>query len=204
MSKLLIKHLWRTNREQILRNSLSNCHAVGVNSIVLLDEPGRRIRLFTATKNHELYRNGPLSLSEMSVAFHPHHCDIDIEVIKGPIINRIFRIDENGPLRLTAWRYHSKLRGEQPGFEEIGPVHGFGSRMYLLDEGHVSEMKSTDIHTIVTGISSMPAWLIYEGAEDPNYQPVCYSDADLTQWTGEGMYQPMTEAAVTATIEGLL
>lgn len=217
MSKALIKHLWTQNREQILLNAVRNCHAVGLNSIVLLNEPGRLIRLFVAHEGHTLHHNldpqqNPSinggAKTAMSIAYHPHHCDIILEVVRGWIVNRWLDhavTDPKIPRNLTTWRYRSHLRGEKPGFEKLGPVYGRAEGHWrMLHVRDTLELKASDVHTVGAAANYCPAWLVYEGAEDLDYDPLCYSNADLSTWTGDGMYIKMSPAEIEADIEPLI
>lgn len=201
MSKVLVRHLWEQNRAQVLANSIANCHARGVHSLMLLDEPGKRIRLFVATEQHELWKNEPGHV-DISVGFHPHHCAITIEVVQGVIWNRILTLEPAGT-PLSKYLYRSKLRGEEPGFERIGTATGT-TESFRIQHGEpyedIDRMSANDLHTIHVRKGEHAAWLIYEGREDPNYQPICYSTAQFEDASFVGMYEHMSEQEIAEMI----
>lgn len=199
MSLSLLRQLWAVRRSEILGDGIADCHARGLDSIVLLREP--MIRMFVTRPGHELHRNlqdcGPLS-----IAFHPHHCDVALEILTGSICNRL--VVKGGRARLTMYRYHSQLRGEAPGFEAVASMLGltFCSR-YLL-EGDSIDLPARSAHTVGVLPDEQAAWLVYEGTEDPGYRSICLSDADLVNADFTGMYRPMSATEVDDAIEGVL
>jgi len=196
----LIKHFWVNNRDVVVKHSVRNCHVRGVDSIMLLNAPGMRIRLFVARPEHELGHNMPYQQTHkpLSVGYHPHHCDITLQVVRGWIMNRLFKpllFNQAVPkvTVLSSFVYHSKLLGQKPGFQ--GTVFGVTHSDYdtIVNVGESLELDARDCHTIGAKVGSTPAWLVYEGEEAANYQPICYSDDDLTKFNFDDMYTPMSE-----------
>lgn len=201
----LISHLVRNNWDEIVRKSRRNCHAPGVDSIMLLESPGKTIRLFVATEYHNLHQNldgaGPLT-----VAFHPHHCNITLHCVYGAFVNRTLELREESPNALNAYKYRSALLGLQPGFDFIGSVGVRYTSAFWFGAGDFLYMPADIIHTIGVSKGHRAAWLVNEGTEDPNYEPLCYSDAPLERIDMSGWYQPMSEQSIhrTLTDYGLL
>lgn len=203
MSMNLVHHLWRCNREEIVANSLANCHVPGLHSLVLLNRPTHRIRMFVATKFHQLYANtgaGPLSLG-----FHPHHCDITLERVAGELENLTLSEDMAGvavTARLSTFRFRSKILGHDPGFEPVSGPEWYWIEPTSLDhESPTLELRAADRHSVWVRKGGQAAWLVYEGAEDANFQPLCYSNQDLTRFDFKNLYEPMDERWVVNTLQ---
>ena len=100
--------------EAIVKRSLRNCHAIGVDSLVLTTDP--MVRVFVAHPTHTLWMNKPPH--PMSVGFHPHHCD----VVLAPIFGRILNLsvsdvgDEYDFTSLNVYRYESPILGKSGRF----------------------------------------------------------------------------------------
>lgn len=229
--KDLIQHLWSENREEIVERSLRNCHAHNLDSIMLLDTPGRRIRLFVAHPGHDLWRNKPDEFKrgeKLSIAFHAHHCNITIKVItgalgnwlvwnpqSGPITSRVFhnkrlayqatqRIWANfgGTIYLSKFRYVSGITNSTPAFIADGHKDTFkGSVIQLCNAGPAMFMSASMIHTVAVRRDESAAWLIFEGQEDSNYESVAWSNADLTQCSFDEMYKRMSESEICSALQ---
>jgi hypothetical protein len=185
--------------EAVLARSLVNCHARGVDSIVLAKDP--MVRLFVANAGHELWRNMPdLNAGQsvrygMSVAFHPHHCDLTLTPVYGAIFNLSERKTQREACRakefLFQYRYVSPITSGQPG--SFVPVEGNG-RLFEIVETQLTKplaMRAKERHSMWVPIRTKAAWLVEEGGEDPNYVADCWSNADLTKFDFTGMYRPM-------------
>ncbi len=204
MSLSLVRHLWRTNRAQIVANSIINCHALGLHSLCLLDEPGRRIRMFVAEVGHDMARNKWGSKLPLSVGFHSHHCDVQLEVIAGEVGNRLLvQHGHPGGDIYGVFRFRSALRGEVPGFDFVGMQGGYGTHSQSLFAGDSVDMKAAEQHTVWVATAGA-VWIVYEGAEDPNYEPLTVSDANLAAASFDGMYLRMQEPDVIRSVEAVL
>jgi hypothetical protein len=180
--------------EQIAAKSLINCHCYGVDSIMLRDEPGCRLRMFVAHEGHELYKNIDFCGHQhggLSVGLHPHHCDIRLTPVDGVIRN----IEEAGPsaqwvrhVWLDAYSFESAITG---GGEFIPMLiqRGFKLTIEPLDEMIV--MGARELHTIYVEKGQSAAWLVEETTEDRAYQPVCYSNRNLEVFDFSALYEPM-------------
>lgn len=132
-----VLHKLKTDREFVLANSLINCHAFGLDSIVLHRDPdGKLVRLFVAQEGHELWLNdfhftyeGSGELGDkpyikakpkwqLSVAIHPHHCGVKLTAIKGEIGNFEFERSNTDAFQLIEYMYQSPIKdknGSEPG-----------------------------------------------------------------------------------------
>lgn len=191
--KSLVSHLLRTNFREILAKSRLHCHAFNLHSIMLLEAPGKTIRLFVAEPGHSLSRNDPRRYEgEMSIGFHPHHCDLTLVWLRGYIRNWIVS-PGGGDIEAGQFAYRSALRGQKPGFERVGDARLSTIDIRALEDGASIFMKASALHTVAVPSSEWAAWLVLEGAEDPNYLPVCYSTSDLENESFDHLYQPMPE-----------
>lgn len=171
--------------EIILEKSLVNCHVLGVDSLVLTNNR----RFYAARKNHQLYETD-------AVAIHPHHRDLTLEVVYGKLVNVIYDYSARG-LQFNEYLYTSKITGNGGSFSKIGEKRLSTVWIEVLDPKEqvdpTSFMSAYLLHT-VRCIKNKPAgWLVHEGAEDPNYKSIAYSEKDLTGWTPDGLYLPMSE-----------
>ena len=184
----MIDQTMKTSRLQ--QGSLMNCHARGVDSLVLKGAP-QMVRIFLARPDHELWskEGEPLALG-----LHAHHCDVTLIPLFGPVENA--RVDLFPPRhprhvrRLTPYHYHSPIRGEAGSFLSMGNRRSFTLR-YVPLELPVS-LKASELHTVSVPKGQLAAWMVVEGKEDRNYLPITYSDADLTRFDFNGMYQPIS------------
>lgn len=178
----LIKHLWDNNREEIINKSLMNCHVKGLHSIILLESPGKTIRLYITDKDHELYTKKALS-------FHPHHCNLTLECIEGLFSNWIIRKDDVvGATSIPRFIYKSAILEEEGGFIMDGVDKFVIYHPKFVYKGESVFMKSTDIHSVSIPEGMISAWLVYEGIEDSSYKSYAWSKKDLRNETFEGLY----------------
>lgn len=205
--KALIEHLWRENREQIVERSRWNCHARGVHSIVFLESPGRTIRCFTTTPEHELHLNRLATLKRMSIGFHPHHCNLTLSVVHGAIRN--WEVVGAGlgefQFRANAFQYHSALaKGGKAGFEFMDTATFNTLADTSLAAGDDYHMPASALHTVAVRKHEAAAWFVFEGQTDVNYQPVCFSGARLDRMKFGHLYTRPTENQIATEIAKLL
>jgi hypothetical protein len=199
MFEAFLRHQLSNNLEKIVERSLLNCHAEGLHSIMLLEKPEETIRLFVADKNHVLWKNnfinaGEYLSEEMSVGFHPHHCNVTLFPVKGMFANWI--VEENnseGDIEAIKYAYQSEITGGEIGFKFLHLCRlktlSFEFHSSVLSPLGVP-MKAREKHTVFVPKGKPAAWIVFEGAEDTNYQSVCYSNGDLTKKEKfAGLYQ---------------
>lgn len=154
---------------------LMNCHVEGVHSVVLHDETQNRLRLFYATKSHQLWRNSYPHAWNMALAVHPHHCKVWLTQIFGHIENQKFLMapDETGPYHLC--EYVSGVLKEEGKLIDTGKRYRAES-MVLEKIGPTGvEMRASERHSIYVPRGHEAAWFVLEGQEDKDYKSVCYT-----------------------------
>lgn len=175
----LISHLWQSNKDEIVSRSLLNCDCVGLHSIMLLESPEKTIRLYVATENHQTWRNC-LKNGNLSVGFHPHHCDITLHCIKGKVLNwcvQTERVNSDIRLFLPKYKYQSKITQGESSFELVDKQEQlFTSSYKWLKPNQSVFMPANKIHTIGLIKRQIAAWLVYEGKEDKNYMPYLWTN----------------------------
>jgi hypothetical protein len=191
--KTLVTHLVREHLAEIANKSLLDCHVRGLHSIMLLDTPEQRVRLFVATERHELWRNTAESLG--SIAAHPHHCNITLHCIQGAFVNLEYAISKTG--KYLPYIYRSALLNGTGGFtksQRNGPVALIGQR--AVGVGDSLALPAYHIHSVSVPPGQRAAWFVYEGKEDAQYSSLSYSDQDLEQADFQGLYGKMDEQQV--------
>lgn len=193
--KSLIKHLLKENLKEIVNNSLLNCHCIGLHSILFTN----KIRLFIADVNHELWKNDKF-FNDLSVAIHPHHCNITLECVYGMVRNYTFNIgfiDSEIIVLVDKWQYCSKITDGAIGFSNIGrdwiretPV------INNINRGNSLYLSSNDFHTVWVQKGQKCAWFVYEGEENPDYSSICYSNTDLNKFDSSQLYQKATKSEI--------
>jgi hypothetical protein len=167
-----------------------------MHSLMLLESPGKTIRCFIAEGGaHRLWQNDPSEWGgchPLSVAFHPHHCNLTLSVTSGTITNWVVR--SGNDLTVGLFEYKSALLGEKRGFTRITPNEKQLStdRVEVLPEGSSTHMLASEFHTVA--VNGDAAWLVLEGVEDKQYHPYCYSNEDLETADMRGLYTQTTEA----------
>lgn len=172
----------------IVKHSFRNCHAMGVDSILLQENP--TIRFFVARNEHELYHN--MTGHWFSVGFHPHHTDVKFRVMVGNPLNvSMNQLHGEGPWRMYRWL--SPIRGEEGKFVVMGEA----SRIEPIFRNLQGlSLPAREFHTVFVERGRKAVWEVQEGAEDIHYQALCMSNNDLTQWSAKGMYLPIEKELV--------
>lgn len=205
--KNLIKHLWRTNRVDALTFSFMNCHAKGLHSIMLMNKPGGRIRLFVTSKDHEMWRNDPERLDvPFSIGFHQHRTDLVLETIKGVFMNTLmFRQPswDSGPqiAKLDRYDYSSEIVDGKIDFRWADRESVFIEPLKAVFVGQWIRLPAQHYHTVCVPRGMVSAWLVYESDEWDGYIPQTFTNAPLENFAGDGLYQRATFAQVADTLE---
>lgn len=176
--------------EQLAAKSIVNCHAMGVDSVVLAGP--NMTRAFVAHKDHELWRNLP-GENIMSVGYHAHHCNVRLVPIYGSVFNLSvmrseLRVSPKG--RYREFMYQSPIRGKKGEFVSTGLRYEFSPWIHRMSKP--VEMQAKEVHTIYVPRGEEAAWYVFEGDEDPIYTPLTWSNADLEKFDFAPLYQPMT------------
>lgn len=204
--KELVKHLVKNYLDEIVSKSLLNCHCKGLHSIMLLDSPGKTIRLYIAVKGNEMYLNHgeffpdePINkvqpTKKQTISFHAHHCALTLQCIKGEFVNWSVLRSEEG-FTIDKWIYKSHINTGKMGFERIGSDKIITDSFRVIRPGVSLYLPANEIHTVCCNTSEESAWLVYEGKEDENYLSVSWSNNDLSKIDDSNLYQKPTEAQV--------
>ncbi len=188
LSALLQHHARRIVNDTKRPNVLMNCHARGIHSTMLHDEPGNRMRLFYAGDQHTLWRNHPDTLDDnMTLSVHPHHCDLSLVRIFGEAHNIIGRVRETKNGKFHECSYSSAILGGKGSLDPTGRKFDFVVIENRPLPNHGLAMASTELHTIYVPQGKAAAWLVLEGTPDPDYRPICYTANP--EFSMEGMYE---------------
>lgn len=179
-------------------NAISDCHARGMHSIVLHDEPGNRVRMFFADWEHALgnNRNG-----KFSIAIHPHHCTIRLVGLFGPAHNDVYALTPHaaGPFHQMA--YKSAIGTGEGSLTPTGKM-AFVHRIRTEALSTNPALAAHELHTIYVEAQRRAAWLVIEGQEDPGYESVCWTNNPSSDFSG--IYSPMSCADVAETLNEVI
>lgn len=200
--KHFVQHMIRQHLDEIASKSLYNCHVPGLASILFVDAPEQRIRLFIATRQHELWRNNPTTLG--SLAAHAHHCDITLECVFGRFANLSYAAYEAGPETggpFHAYHYTSGIFNPRGKFE-ASHLPGVAYRDYdYVHAGESLALPAHQIHSVQVNKGVVAAWFVYEGKEDAGYESLSYSDQNLALTSFDNLYRPMNTVQVVELLE---
>lgn len=191
MQRNIIKHFLSQHKDKILEKSLRNCHVKGMDSVMLDDTPGARIRIFFANEEHDLHKNYNIP---KTLAAHAHHCDLTLSCIYGSFENIIFKEASNSPhVCLNEWEYTSEiLQAGKGGFKTTERTASFEfPKRNTVYNGEETHMIAADIHTVFVRKGMSAVWVVYEGKEDRNYKSLSYTNTDLSNFNTDNLYQKM-------------
>lgn len=188
----LLRFWWKHNYRQITEQSISDCHAKGLHSIMFVNQPGCRLRMFVTDKQHELDR-----LS--SVAFHSHRFDIKLNVVYGSVINILPHIVQK-PGGYAKYEYRSCiLDGSNGGFERISAKNSYSlehTSMHNMKPGDAIEMPWDQYHTVMCPPKKINAWIVQEAIEQSNYVPHVFSDENIERLDLSNLYNPISASKI--------
>lgn len=171
--------------------SFWNCHARGLHSVVLRDDP--MVRMFVTTIDHEMWKMGAYNVPS-SIAFHSHQTDLKLESVRGKFTNWMMTFGPSEPARFKEFAWDSAIGGGAGKFESTGAVRNARVSLDFIPEGQAVVLAAEEVHTVSVWHGERAAWLVTEGLLDPAYKAFSYSREDLTAFTPEGLYVPMTRA----------
>lgn len=217
----LIRHYWNNNREEILDNSYLNCHVKGLHSIMLSNIEGKRIRLYITEYGNELVNNYnfkdryglTIENKITTLGFHAHHCNLTLVVLKGNIYNTILNSNRiydaptiDNLLKLNIYEYISKILKGKINFKLLKKDNYYlVENSFKFKKGSSISLNANVIHTI--GLSeekSKSAWLVLEGKEDKNYNPIIYSNQELDKINTQNLYIKPTEVQIYELLKQLM
>lgn len=192
--KNLITHLLQTNMEEIVKSSYINCHVHGLHSIMIVDKPGSRVRMYVAESGCALKDCTPDKIKfggKLPLGFHAHHCALTFEIVKGVLNNWIvFPSSFGGNYKgFNSYRFKSPILEETGGFDLVGKdLFMITDKVERLYEGHITRMEADQIHTVSIDETKITSWIVYEGKENPDFQNLTFSNIDLLNGHFEGLY----------------
>jgi hypothetical protein len=179
-------------------NAIENCHAPDLHSIVLHDQPGNRLRIFYADWNHNLHRN---KSGKFSIAIHSHHCALRFIGLFGGATNDVYAITPHSAGAFGEMRYQSAIT---TGAGSLIPT-GKRAGVHLLRSERLTsnpKLAAHELHTIHAESGARSAWLVIEGAEDPSYESVCWSNDPKPDFAG--LYKPVDSERVSYLLTEIL
>ncbi len=192
--KELVAHFIKDNFKEIVDNSLLNCHARGLHSIMFSNVPGKVIRLFICVPDNDMYLNLPaLNVNNMSVGFHAHHCDLTLHCIEGRFLN--WEVEQSGckeNFMIDSWLHKSKIKTGEMHFERKGVGHLRNKDFRWVNKNETVFMRADELHTVACYSDELTAWFVYEGKESPTPNNLMYSRADLNKIDSSQLYQKPT------------
>lgn len=206
LQELLYKEFYQ-NAQKIVSSAIKDTHCMGLNSIVLIDVDGFRLRMYHATKKHQLWRNNSTSWdiqnpNTFSVGFHPHHSDLYITTIFGDVYNwtiEEYTTKEPFVPTLNKYRYTSSITNDEGKFSLVSK--NVSVRTYAFErlaKGYVEFLPAKVLHTIYVHEGKEAAWLVLERTKDQTYDPIIYSNDDLTKFDFDAHYNKCSNEEVAA------
>jgi len=192
--KHLIQHLIQNNMDEIIKDSYLNCHVHGLHSLMLINNPKCRVRMYVAEAGCPLKDCSPDKIKfggDLPLGFHAHHCDLTFEIVKGTLTNWvIFPSEFAGQIKgFKGYKFRSPILEEAGGFELIyKSLHVTTDRVERLYKGQTSFMKASEFHTVSIDNNEVVAWLVYEGQENELFDNLTISNVDLLNGSFEGLY----------------
>lgn len=176
----LLKHALRMSADMAPR-SLLDCHHKGLDSLMIHDQ-GKIKRLFI--------KHAGTMLGPDDIAYHRHHCDVTLEPVVGSVTNSDAVVTPDGK-PFGRWFYQSKIRDGAGGFSRAGSARlSLSSRPVAIGQPPIM-LHARQLHTVTAG-PDFAAWLVHEGEEWPGYDATTYARRDLSGWSAEGLYRPMS------------
>lgn len=111
-------------------------------------------------------------------------------------------------ISLPRYLYQTPIQGQSGSFKLDGQstVYVEESRLFVENPwGHnkIQFMPAQQHHTMYVESGLEAAWLLIEGAEDPNYIPYSYSDANLATFAFTEHYGKLTSAETKEILDHL-
>lgn len=205
-----IKQLIRKNLDEVTNNSYLDAHAVGLHSLMVINKPDARVRMFFADHNHQMWFNDPDTLGvPLSIGFHSHNRHIQIRALKGVITNWVIapvnKNQQNHTLTLSKFAYNSQIiHNDGCRFSHIidnctfitKRLTTFASPSYITLDGN-------ELHTVYVPRNQTAAWLVIEGAVNKQYEPVCYSNRRLDQCSFDHLYKRPTQSDILHIVDNV-
>lgn len=204
---------WRESIAQHLKSgipdmALRNCHAIGLDSIVLgveLDESGVKqtmTRMFIA--HHDRHGLDVLFRADghYMVGVHNHRYNLTLEPVVGELINYEVMLGKPAAGHLYEFEFVSGIGGDLA-IVQTGRHGMASSRHRSLCPGDCHYMEASDLHTvIVPKVGRYSAWVVVEG---PDVQESCmYSPLPDPFIDSSQLYQPMAKIEAERVLDRIM
>ena len=174
--------------------SLLHCHSKNLHSVIIgRDTDDNLMRMFVATKEHNLHKNSLYDLLDASkqqeLAIHAHKSDITLIPLTGTVYNIIATKGTENLASFNQYQYHSPILNNVGGFRKTNGIETLSLNKTLLSEPLYLE--HSILHTIFVPENTEASWLVVEGNYTKYPSTLCYSNKDLESWRGVGLNQEM-------------
>lgn len=188
-----------------LLSGLRNCHAIGVDSVVLHKAPnGDLARAFIAYPGCGIEELPFTERNAPNVAYHNHqHHLLEFYVLRGLLTQHALTLDPSSARQAVyGYKFSSGITG-QMGADLYPHKLGCNVKYTNYRKGGYFSMTGFDIHTVST--NGMTIWKVYESniSDLPRHQSWAYSDRNDWKPSSEGLYIPMSLAELEQA-EGLI
>lgn len=185
--------------------SLFNCHALGVDSVVVSEENNQLVRIFFAWQAEHQLDNLHTDNGQFTVGVHNHKYNISLIPLVGSFINyEVFLGDEETRHgQLYEFEFQSGIGSEmQLKYRNMRNIQSINLRE--LSPGDQRIMLAPELHTVIVPKdgSHLTAWMVIEGMEVNSslfYSPIEEPSIDATD-----MYIPMKRAEAEEALVYLL
>jgi len=189
--------------------SLANCHAPGLDSIVLKNNSvvnGGMARIFLAhEETHPLGQIIDEESGNFVIGVHDHRFPLTIVPLLGSFVNYEVTADPEGSEQLHEYAFSSGINGTM-GVSYQRQVTVRPPHFNEQEPGGLIRMTANDLHTVIipnrNTVNKWTAWLVLE--EPTEKTSHIYSPTDHLSLNSEGLYQPLDPALAKDAIERIL
>ena len=206
------------NIDEVVRRSVKNCHAKGVDSLLLWADGDKELRVFIAPRGQHTLESNNLAgfryTLPMSVGLHNHRFKVTLVPLDGCVYNimaaRPHTLDklvdvtsglyeDRTPPQcyyLGGWRWDPALLG---GTGRFVRTERLTSAVYVDRPRQLRtalRLPSDLLHTVCVDQYASAAWAVVSNGENKHHSKVCYTNDDLSLWSSSGYYIPMSRADV--------
>lgn len=173
--------------------SLLHCHLKNLHSIILgHTKDGNVVRLFIADEGHTLNRNTSTDIfyHQQKLTIHDHKSDITIYPVTGEVWNiSVTKTINQYSTYFNAYEYQSSITTGKGAFirQEHGREMGIKSRRIKKP----LFIPHNELHTVCV-TSATASWIVCEGPDVAKGKQIAWSSSELSSWTDEGLYEPMS------------
>lgn len=175
--------------------SLLHCHLKNLHSIILgHDNDGNVVRLFIADEGHTLNKNniGYINMCMQQLTMHDHNSDITIYPVSGRVHN--ISLTKGGKFvctNLKGYQYVSNIRTGKGQFIDKQINRVVGLKNQIIREPLF--IPHDELHTVYVDTPTA-SWIVAEGKPLDKQNQIAWSTNDLSTWTDDGLYIPMSDS----------